>query len=171
MPDMLVKLYDLPPLFPCLETLEIKGFRVQTAKAYEKYLVLDWVNRLFGSAWASECDVTFNHQPITCFLATQNASIIGFACYESAWKNFFGPIGVAESARHKGIGTGLLLASLHAMAAQGYAYAIIGSTSDPTLYVKAVGATPIEGSEPGMYRDRLSGSTMENQCSNARLNR
>ena len=128
---------------------------MRTARAYEKSLVIDWVNQLFGSGWASECDVAFSHQPITCFLATQNGTIIGFACYESTWKNFFGPLGVAEQARRHGIGTTLLLACLHAMAAQGYAYAIIGATGDPAFYVKTVGAMPIEGSEPGMYRDRL----------------
>ena len=155
MPDMLVKLYDLPPILPVLEALEAEGIIVRPAKAYEKQLVIDWVNPLFGSGWASECDVAFSHQPISCFLATQNRAIIGFACYESTWKNFFGPIGVAELVRNKGIGTSLLLACLHAMAAQGYAYAIIGATGDPALYVKTVGAMPIESSEPGMYRDRL----------------
>ena len=155
MPDMLVKLYDLPPLSSALESLETAGIIVRTARAYEKHLVLDWVTRHFSSGWASECEVAFSHQPITCFIATQNSTIIGFACYESTWKNFFGPVGVAESARHQGIGATLLLACLHAMVAQGYAYAIIGATDDPAFYIKAVGAVLIEGSEPGIYRDRL----------------
>jgi GNAT superfamily N-acetyltransferase len=101
--------------------------------------------------------VAFSHQPISCFLATQQGRIIGFACYESTWKNFFGPMGVAEHARRQGIGTALLLACLHAMAAQGYAYAIIGNAADLAFYTQTVGAIAVEGSEPGIYRDRLHG--------------
>ena len=59
MPDMLVKLYGLPPLSPALESLEVAGIIVRTARAYEKHLVLDWVTRHFSSGWASECDPQF----------------------------------------------------------------------------------------------------------------
>jgi len=47
----------------------------------------------------------------------------------------------------------LLLSCLHSMAENGYAYAIIGGSGD--FYAKTVGATKIEGSSPGIYRDRL----------------
>ncbi len=155
MPDMLVKLYDLPPLQPQLEGFATEGLIVRTARAYEKHLVIDWVDQLFGRGWSSECEVAFSRQPISCFVATQHGALLGFACYESTWKNFFGPMGVAESSRMRGIGRVLLLTCLHAMAEQGYAYAIIGATGDPVFYTKTVGAILIEGSEPGMYRDRL----------------
>jgi hypothetical protein len=41
------------------------------------------------------------------------------------------------------------------MAAQGYAYAIIGGAGPTGFYVKTVGAMPIDGSTPGIYRDKL----------------
>ena len=53
--------------------------------------------------------------------------------------------------RGRGIGKALVLAALHAMRAEGYAYAIIGWASSVDFYRKAVGATVIEGSEPGIY--------------------
>jgi hypothetical protein len=41
------------------------------------------------------------------------------------------------------------------MAAEGYAYAIIGGVGPAAFYERAVGAIPIPGSEPGIYRGRL----------------
>lgn len=155
MTDMLVKLYDIPPFTPALEALKGAGIMVRTARAYEKHQVLAWVGRTFSRGWASECDVAFSHHPISCFLAVANQTIVGFACYESTWKNFFGPLGVAAHVRNRGIGTALLLVCLHAMAAHGYAYAIIGSAGALAFYTKIVGAIPIAGSEPGVYGDRL----------------
>ena len=49
-----------------------------------------------------------------------------------------------------------MLCGLHAMATLGYAYAIIGGVREVELYWKAVGAIEIEGSSPGIYRDRLT---------------
>jgi hypothetical protein len=109
MPDMLVKLYDLPTVVPYLDTLQAAGVMVRTARAYEKHQVLAWVRRTFGNGWASEYDVAFSNHPISCFLAIESRTIVGFACYESTWKNFFGPMGVAEHARGRGIGTALLI--------------------------------------------------------------
>ena len=49
-------------------------------------------------------------------------------------KAFFGPTGVDETYRGKGIGKALLLVCLHDMYAQGYAYGIIGDAgSDGVL--------------------------------------
>jgi predicted N-acetyltransferase YhbS len=62
---------------------------------------------------------------------------------------------VDEKARGTGLGKALLLAALRAMAADGYAYAVIGGAGPVDFYVKTVGAIPIEGSEPGLYRGML----------------
>ena len=42
------------------------------------------------------------------------------------------------------------------MADRGYAYAIIGGAGDGAIYRKVAGAIDIEGSAPGIYRDRLT---------------
>ena len=158
MPDMLVKLYDLPSVEPLVTTFEGQGIVIRTAMAYEKEQVVSWVRDSFGEGWASECDVAFSHQPVSCFLATEAGEILGFACYESTCKDYFGPTGVAEAKRGLGIGKALFLSCLHAMAAIGYAYAIIGSVGPAEFYAKTAGATVIEGSSPGIYRDPLTAS-------------
>jgi len=157
MGDMLVRLYDLPEVAPLVAGLAEQGVVIRHAMAYEKSAVVNWVRETFGEGWASECDVAFSHQPISCFLATEEGRIIGFACYESTCRDFFGPTGVVEGKRGRGIGKALFLSCLHAMAAYGYAYAIIGGVGPTEFYVKTVRATPIEGSKPGIYRDRLKG--------------
>jgi len=63
---------------------------------------------------------------------------------------------VREDYRGRGIGKALLLTCLHAMFKQGYAYAAIGQVGPTEFYRKAVGATIIEDSEPGIVRGRLT---------------
>jgi GNAT superfamily N-acetyltransferase len=156
MPDLLVKLYELPDASDCLRSLREQDTLVRPAMAYEKSRVVDWVRAAFGDAWASECDVAFGNRPIACFIATVEGSIAGFACYDSTCRGFFGPVGVAADRRGRGIGKALLLACLDTMRTLGYGYAIVGGAGDVEFYRRAVGATPIEGSSPGIYRDRLA---------------
>lgn len=153
MSDMLVKLYDLPDVQFLLEGLKDQGVVVRRAMPYEKHCVVNWVRDTFSAKWASECDVAYSHHPASCFIATEQGNIIGFACYDSSCKDFFGPTGVGKTARGRGIGKALLLSCLHAMAANGYAYAIIGGVGPVDFYTKTVGAVEIEGSSPGIYRD------------------
>jgi predicted N-acetyltransferase YhbS len=70
---------------------------------------------------------------------------------------------VLETERKQGIGTALLLAALQAMAAEGYAYAIIGAAGPAEFYAKTVGAVPIAGSSPGIYADLLRGGRAPGQ--------
>jgi len=155
MPDMLVKLYDLPSASSLIEALSDHGIVIRAAMSYEKHQVTEWVRNTFDRAWESECDVSFSNHPVSCFIATEVGKIIGFACYDTTCKNFFGPTGVAEIKRGLGIGKALLLSCLYAMRGNGFAYAIIGGVGPAEFYYKAVGAVTIEGSSSGMCRDRL----------------
>jgi len=146
MPDMLVKLYDLPKIESCIKKMNDRKIKIRIAMAYEKFDVVEWVQSSFGRQWASECDVAFSNNPISCFIAVQSGKIIGFACYDSTCKDFFGPMGVAKIKRGIGSGKALLLSCLHAMASNGYDYAIIGATGPSDFYAEAVGAAIIEGS-------------------------
>jgi GNAT superfamily N-acetyltransferase len=156
MSDLLVKLYDLPDLRTLVSSLEKERILIRRAMAYEKHLAVNWVRDNFGTRWASECDIAFANQPISCFLATHDGQILGFACYDSTCKDFFGPTGVLPAHRERGIGKALLLACLNSMREQGYAYAIIGAAGPQEFYAKAVGAIEIPGSMPGVYRDMLT---------------
>ena len=153
--DLLVKLYELPEAASALQKLRKRKIDVRRALAPEKKLVVDWVRKTFTDGWACECDVAFSRSPITCFIAVEAGDLLGFACYDATCKNFFGPTGVATARRRGGIGKALLLASLQAMAGNGYAYAIIGGVGPVEYYKKIVHAMPIAGSTPGIYRGML----------------
>ncbi len=149
MTDMLVKLYELPPYkVP-------EGADLRRALAPEKHIVVNWVRRHFSDYWASECEVSFARTPISCFVAVVDGKLAGFACYDATCKAFFGPTGVDEDMRGRGLGKALLLACLHAMWHEGYGYAIIGGIGPAEFYSKAVGATIIENSTPGIYSGML----------------
>jgi GNAT superfamily N-acetyltransferase len=151
MADLLVRLYDLPPAGPAAEGLASQGIVVRRAMAGERSIVVDWARAQGSPGWAGECEAAFARQPLACFIAVAADELVGFACYEATCRNFFGPELVHPDRRGRGIGRALLLAALHAMRAEGYAYAIIGWASSVDFYRRVVGATPIEGSSPGIY--------------------
>lgn len=157
MTDMLVRLYEIPALAGCIEKMHKIGVRVRRPNVWEKPLLLDWVKVQFSLSWALECETAFAARPPSCFIAVKDAALIGFACHDCTRMNFFGPTGVAASARGKGVGTMLLLSCLHAMKDDGFAYAVIGGVGPAGYYAKAVGAMPIEGSSPGIYDFDLIG--------------
>jgi ribosomal protein S18 acetylase RimI-like enzyme len=149
--DLLVKLYELAPAEKPLP----EGMSVRRAFAAEKRLVAQWVAGQFGERWASECEISFMRSPVACFIATNGLDVLGFASYDATARGFFGPTGVAVEARHKGIGRALLDAALRDMAAQGYAYGIIGATTSLDFYRHEVNAIPIPDSSPGFYEGML----------------
>jgi len=100
-------------------------------------------------------ETSFYRQPVGCHVADQDGSLIGFACYDATARNFFGPTGVDEDKRGRGVGFGLLLSVLYAQKAQGYAYSIIGGVGPSDFYAKRVGAEPIPGSTPGIFAPLL----------------
>ena len=153
--DMLVKLYALPPSGDVFERLGQAGITTRRALAPEKHKIVGWVRENFSEHWASEVDVAFSRQPVSCFIAVRQKIILGFACHDVTCRNFFGPTGVDPKERKSGIGKALLFNCLEAMKQQGYGYAIIGGVGPVTFYAKTVGAIPIEGSEPGIYRGLL----------------
>lgn len=155
MADMLVKLYELPPLEPIIQQQAEQGIAIRRAIAPEKHHVVAWARDLFSDYWVSECETAFARQPISCFLAVEDGTLIGFGCYDTTRKGFFGPTGVSEAARGRGTGKALLIACLASMWNEGYGYAIIGGVGPAEFYTKACGATLIEDSTPGVYAGML----------------
>ena len=150
MSDLLVNLLRLP-----LPESTPTEFNVRRAQPFELSAVRAFVETNFSTAWADEISVGFARQPITVFIATIEGELVGFAAYECTRRAFFGPTGVAEAARGKGIGKALLLASLWGLREMGYVYAIIGAAGPVDFYQKTVGAIIIPDSEPGIYADGL----------------
>jgi GNAT superfamily N-acetyltransferase len=150
---MLVKLYELrerpqPPA----------GVAVRRAIAAEKHRVVAFARERWGDGWASECEIAFARDPIACVVAVEGGKLLGFAVYDVTARGVFGPTGVDESVRRRGIGTALLIETLHVMRAIGYGYAVIGWVGEALdFYERAVNATVIPDSEPGMFRGLLRG--------------
>ncbi|MFH2111990.1 MAG: GNAT family N-acetyltransferase [Candidatus Bathyarchaeota archaeon] len=156
---MLVSLLDLPPLDPLIGELRRHKIVIRRAYAFEITQVRSFVKENFGEGWADEISVGFANKPRSVYIAIdqsqEKAIIVGFAAYECTCRSFFGPEGVAETHRRRGIGRALLIACLHGLREMGYAYGIIGGVGPHMFYEKACGATLIEGSSPGIYRDML----------------
>ncbi|HQR10245.1 MAG TPA: GNAT family N-acetyltransferase [Casimicrobiaceae bacterium] len=154
MHDMLVKLYELPRLQDAQDAVARHGVSIRRALGPEKNLLSDWTASHFP-VFAAELEIACCRLPISCFVAVREQAILGFACYDTATRNFFGPEAVVEAERGRGVGRALLLAALHAQREQGYAYAIIGGVGPAAFYSRSVGAVPIAGSSPGAYAGLL----------------
>lgn len=155
MADMLVKLYDLPD-FESAEQYERRtGVTIRRAIGPEKLIVEQWITQHFNEAWVGECAVAFSRSPVSCIIAVEDGKLLGFACYDATMRGFFGPTGVDENERGKGIGKMLFLHTMRLMRFDGYGYAVIGGAGPKEFYAAASGATVIEGSEPGIYKGML----------------
>ena len=152
---MLVRLYDLPDSSTLYQKIATNGVTLRRARAFEKHTVAEFARANFSPKWVSEVEVAMTRQPIACFITTRDREILGFACYDTTQRGFFGPTGVSEKARGLGLGKALLLRSLEALREIGYAYAIIGGVGPKEFYAKNCGAIEIPGSDPGTYNDLL----------------
>lgn len=155
--DMLVNLYELPDSGELYRTIADQGIILRRARAYERHIVAQWVEDHFSAKWVSEVKVAFSHQPVSCFIATKDKEILGFACIETTAKGFYGPTGVSEAARGSGIGKALLFLSMEALKERGYVYGVIGGVGPIDFYKRSVNAIEIPNSDPGVYRDILPG--------------
>lgn len=155
MPDLLVRLYDLPDASGLYERVAGAGVVLRRARAFEKHNVAEFAGRHFSPKWVSEIEVALARQPVACFIATRGAEVLGFSCHDVTMRGFFGPTGVAEDARGLGLGKALLFRSLEDLRAMGHAYAVIGRAGPLDFYREACGAIEIPGSDPGIYGDLL----------------
>jgi hypothetical protein len=144
MADLLVRLHELE-----VPATEIAGVNIRQPMPHEKGIFKQWVAKHFGEGWGEEFECSFKALPVTAFVALISKKIVGFACYDVTYRGYFGPTGVLESERGKGIGKELTIRSMLGLRELGYAYAIIGAAGPVDFYVKTLGAIPIPGSSPG----------------------
>ncbi len=154
MADMLVKLYSIPNSYDMEEKLLKEGVKIKKALAPDRSKIVAFSKVCAKEDYSDEVNAAFSNNPITCYIATKEKKIIGFACYEATAKNFFGPMAVLENERKKGIGKALLLKSLESMQELGYAYGIIGwpARSAIDFYKKCVDAIMIDEKSSGVYK-------------------
>jgi predicted N-acetyltransferase YhbS len=151
MPDLLVNLLKLQPVDSQVDA----RFLIRRAQPFELTAVRQFIQQHFSAAWADETSVGFANKPVTVFVATIDQRLVGFAAYECTRRGFFGPTGVIEVARNRGIGKALLLSALWGLREMGYVYGIIGGAGPVQFYQQGVGAIVIPESEPGIYTDLL----------------
>ena len=156
MPDMLVKLYNLPESYDFRGDVKDENVKIKRAMAPDIGRIIEFVKTTFSDGWANECSKALYNNPPTCYIAVRDKNVVGFACYDATALNFFGPVGVLESERGNNIGKALTLCCLHAMKNAGYGYAIIGWVGPAAFYEKICGAQIIEDSEPGVYKNLIN---------------
>ncbi len=154
MADMLVKLYNIPNSHDIEKKLLKNGIRVKKALAPDRSKIIAFSRICAKDDYSDEVRAAFSNNPVTCYIATREKELIGFACYEATARNFFGPMAVLESERKKGVGKVLLLKALESMRELGYAYAIIGwpANSAVSFYKKCAGAIMIDEKSSGVYK-------------------
>jgi len=155
MPDMLVNLLKLAPLEAVVSELRQSGIIIRRAQPHEITPIRDFVLKNFEAGWADEIAVGYANKPVTVFIAIRDKQVIGFAAYECTRRGLVGPTGVATSERGRKVGYALLLASLWGLREMGYAYGIIGGAGPVEFYERAVGASLIADSAPGIYADPI----------------
>ncbi len=153
MADMLVKLYPLPTAPGLEEKLRTKGITIKKALAPDMSKIVAFTEANGHPGWADEIRVCFMNQPASCYIAVKDKEIIGFGCYESTARGFFGPTLVKDSERRQGIGKALLLSCLFSLREMGYAYAFIGWPEPDAIhfYQEATGGMMIPGEGHGVY--------------------
>ncbi len=153
--DMLVRLYDLPDTGPVYQKISDQEITLRRARAFELHTIAEFAETNFSEKWASEVRVACTRQPISCWIATRDQKILGFSCYDTTYRGYFGPTGVIEDARGTGLGKALLFKALESLLELGYAYGIIGGVGPREFYEKNCNAVVIPGSDPGVYTDLL----------------
>jgi len=150
--DMLIKLYELTDAWEFLETQRGRGVDIRKPIGPERHELTRWVSACFPTSWVSELEQALSNRPLSCFIATHQHTVVGFACYDATALGFFGPLGVDQGFHGKGIGIALTRACLMDMKLKGYGYAVVGMAASPSFYRKVAGAVTIEESSPGIYR-------------------
>ena len=111
--------------------------RPATVSSDRREDVLDFVERNFGAIWRFEAS-----RGATIFHVTVGGDIAGFSTHDANNRTlgWFGPTGVAEKFRNRGLGRQLLLASLADLRRAGYASVTIPWTDAIDFYRKSCGA-------------------------------
>jgi len=104
--------------------------------------VMGFVEQFFSAEWAQTIEHAFQAEVPPVFLArNEQNTLVGFAaydCYQNK-KDYFGPMGVLNNDRSKGIGQALLNHCLQDMKDIGYEYAVIGGAGQMNFMKKPVG--------------------------------
>nr|WP_245349937.1 GNAT family N-acetyltransferase [Cytobacillus eiseniae] len=118
---------------------------VRKVNKKEYAIVEQFVESNFSFEWSQTIKEGFSLNDPHIYIAIADKEIIGFAAFDvyKGKKCYFGPMGVSNSNRKKGVGTMLLHHCLKEMKEIGYEYAIIGEAGPIEFYEKACHAVVI----------------------------
>ena len=150
--DLLIKLYDMTFEEHFSENLINRDAVLRKPIGPDRSAIISWAKQHFPALWLGEIERALANTPCSCFIAQQGSALLGFACYDATALGYFGPVGVIEEARGKGIGGSLTKACLLDMRLKGYGYAIVGMADAIEFYRKIAAVIEIPGSDPGIYR-------------------
>lgn len=128
--DLIVNLYEKDYLKETNIKLKNEEIQIKRILSPNADNLVKFVHEHFNESWASEVKAGVYKEHPTCFIATHNKQIIGFACYDATAKGYFGPTGVNAEYRGNNVGQILLFKTLDAMKTAGYGYAIIGGVGE-----------------------------------------
>jgi phosphoribosylglycinamide formyltransferase-1 len=156
--------FDAGALAEALRGIEAAGYAAQDVASIEDARVLpSQLDEAFGGTWGCEAAAGGN------IVARKGDAFAGFATYDPRGLRFgwlrglgteagvgiFGPFGVAPEHRKSGIGPHLLVASLAALRARGYARALVPAVGEEKLveyYSRHSGAIVAERFEKASFR-------------------
>ena len=110
-------IYNLTVSLDFLKTkpaLKKEGYRYERVQSKDFEKTYDFVKKHFSEGtWPEEVSSSFNNKPPTTFIAkNEKSEVVGWATHSQFFPGSFGPTGVLESLRGKGIGTKLFLWTL-----------------------------------------------------------
>ena len=119
---------------------------IRRPRMEERARVAEYVAGTFGKIWSFEADFAFEHPSPSIFIAEDDGRIVGFSAHlaNNAGLPWYGPTGVSSSARGRGWGRGLLLASLGDLQVRGFNEAIIAWAAAHDFYTSIAGARVAE---------------------------
>ncbi|MEW8051658.1 MAG: GNAT family N-acetyltransferase [Candidatus Thiodiazotropha sp.] len=154
--DMLIKLFNMDIDWSFISQQAQQQVVIRKPIGPDQKAILNWAENHFPQTWLGEIQRALNNTPCSCFIAQRDSSLLGIACYDATALGFFGPLGVVESARGKGIGTSLTKACLLDMRLKGYGYAVVGMAGSADFYRKIANGIEIPDSNPGIYQSTLA---------------
>jgi len=100
---------------------------------------VNWVCKYFSPGWGYETNEGFRFDKPKIWLAEKDAETVGFSVYGALEPHWFGPIGVLDAHRKKGLGTVLLFKTLFSMREEGQRLVVIPWTGHLFFYSQVPG--------------------------------